>query len=120
MDWRVAHPRGWMPHQPEGGGDMALRRATCAPGAGHQEAPRVRTHAARPIYSPAERARRDASVWTTVQAILAPLQFVVFLVSLGLVAYALYTGYGTTAAAISVVAKTLILYTIMVTGAIWE
>jgi len=72
------------------------------------------------LYTPAERARRDATVWTLVQGILAPVQFLVFLVSLGLVFYTLNTGdlYGLTTA--SIVLKTLILYIIMVTGAIWE
>ena len=74
----------------------------------------------RPLYTPAERARRDASVWTLVQGVLAPVQFVVFLVSLFLVLRFLATGDGAQAAAISVVVKTLALYTIMITGAIWE
>lgn len=73
-----------------------------------------------PIYTREQRARRDATVWTTVQAILAPLQFLVFLISLGLVLAALSTDTLHTAAAVSVVAKTLVLYTIMVTGAVWE
>jgi len=55
-----------------------------------------------------------------VQCILAPIQFVVFLVSLGLVCRYLVTGEGQAAATISIVVKTLVLYTIMVTGAIWE
>lgn len=74
----------------------------------------------RSLYTPAERRRRDASPWTLVQGILAPIQFVVFLASLGLVLRYLATGEGLTAATVSVVAKTLILYTIMVTGSIWE
>lgn len=74
----------------------------------------------RPVYTPAERVRRDATVWTTVQAVLAPLQFAVFLVSLALVLTALFADTLHTAAAISVVVKTVILLTIMVTGAIWE
>ena len=74
----------------------------------------------RPLYTAAERARRDASVWTLVQGVLAPVQFVIFLVSLFLVLRFLATGEGAQAAAISVVVKTLALYTIMVTGAIWE
>jgi 3-vinyl bacteriochlorophyllide hydratase len=72
------------------------------------------------LYTPDERLRRDASVWTLVQGILAPIQFVVFLVSLGLVCRYLVTGEGQAAATISIVVKTLVLYTIMVTGAIWE
>lgn len=74
----------------------------------------------RPLYSPAERLRRDASAWTIVQAVLAPLQFAVFLVSVCLVLNYLATGSGETAATVSIVVKTMVLLTIMVTGAIWE
>lgn len=73
-----------------------------------------------PLYSPEEKARRDATRWTLVQGLLAPVQFLVFLVSLGLVLRFLLTGHGETAAAVSVLVKTLTLYTIMVTGCIWE
>lgn len=73
-----------------------------------------------PLYTPAERARRDASRWTLVQGILAPLQFLVFAVSVALVLRFLATGEGYFAATTSIVLKTLVLYTIMVTGAIWE
>jgi 3-vinyl bacteriochlorophyllide hydratase len=73
-----------------------------------------------PLYTPEERARRDATSWTLVQGILAPLQFLVFLVSLGLVLRTLATGEGLAAAEASIVVKTLVLYAIMVTGAIWE
>jgi 3-vinyl bacteriochlorophyllide hydratase len=74
----------------------------------------------KPLYTPEQRRRRDASPWTFVQGVLAPLQFVVFLVSLGLVLRFLATGSGADAAAWSVFAKTFVLYTIMVTGAVWE
>lgn len=74
----------------------------------------------RPLYTPAERARRDASPWTLVQGILAPVQFLIFAVSLFLVVRYLMTGDGLTTATWSVVAKTAALYTIMITGAIWE
>ncbi|MFZ9685560.1 MAG: 2-vinyl bacteriochlorophyllide hydratase [Gemmobacter sp.] len=74
----------------------------------------------KPLYSRAERARRDATVWTLVQAILAPVQFLVFLVSLGLVLRFVATGEGYAIATASVVAKTFVLYAIMITGAIWE
>ena len=74
----------------------------------------------RALYTPEERARRDATPWTLVQGLLAPAQFLVFVVSLVLVVRTLATGQGATAAAVSVVVKTLFLYTIMVTGAIWE
>ncbi|MEM9438787.1 MAG: 2-vinyl bacteriochlorophyllide hydratase [Pseudomonadota bacterium] len=74
----------------------------------------------RPLYTAAERARRDATVWTVVQGVLAPLQFLVFLVSLVLVIRYLTTGAGYEIATQSILAKTALLYLIMVTGAIWE
>ena len=73
-----------------------------------------------PLYTAEERRRRDASPWTLVQGVLAPIQFVVFAVSLGLVLRYLATGDGIAAATVSIVVKTLVLYAIMVTGAIWE
>jgi 3-vinyl bacteriochlorophyllide hydratase len=72
------------------------------------------------LYSEAERQRRDASPWTLVQGVLAPLQFAIFLVSLALVSRTLATGEGVALASASVVAKTLALYAIMVTGSLWE
>ena len=75
---------------------------------------------ARPLYTPEQRRRRDASRWTLVQGVLAPCQFAVFLVSLGLVLRYLATGEGLALAAGSVVIKTVVLYAIMVTGSIWE
>lgn len=74
----------------------------------------------RPLYTAAERARRDATPWTLVQGVLAPLQFAVMLVSLWCVVRYLRTGDGLWAAHASVVVKTLALYAIMVTGAMWE
>jgi 3-vinyl bacteriochlorophyllide hydratase len=74
----------------------------------------------RPLYTPEERVRRDRSPWTWVQAVLAPLQFLAFLVSLWLVLRYLQTGEGAAAATASVLIKTAFLYAIMVTGAIWE
>ena len=73
-----------------------------------------------PLYTPEERIRRDRSKWTLVQGILAPVQFVIFLVSLYFVIRFLITGQGEFAANVSIVIKTLILYTIMITGSIWE
>jgi 3-vinyl bacteriochlorophyllide hydratase len=72
------------------------------------------------LYTPEQRARRDSTIWTPVQGVLAPLQFLVFLVSLALVVRFLLTGDGYAAATWSIVIKTGVLYTIMVTGAIWE
>lgn len=72
------------------------------------------------LYTPEERVRRDATRWTLVQGLLAPFQFLVFVVSLALVLWWLATGdlYGVATA--SVVIKTIVLYAIMITGAIWE
>jgi 3-vinyl bacteriochlorophyllide hydratase len=75
---------------------------------------------AKPLYTAEQRQRRDRSVWTLVQGVLAPVQFLVFLVSLGLVLRYLASGEGEAIAAWSVVIKTLVLYAIMITGAIWE
>jgi 3-vinyl bacteriochlorophyllide hydratase len=73
-----------------------------------------------PLYSPSQRKRRDETVWTSVQGVLAPLQFAVFLVSLWLVIRYLITGFGYEIATYSVILKTLVLLVIMITGAIWE
>jgi len=72
------------------------------------------------LYTPEQRARRDSTRWTLVQGVLAPLQFLVFLVSLALVFRFMATGEGYGLATASIVLKTFCLYTIMVTGAIWE
>lgn len=72
------------------------------------------------LYTPDERKRRDETKWTLVQGILAPVQFLVMAVSVVLVLRYLRTGDGLLAANISIVVKTIVLYTIMVTGAIWE
>ena len=72
------------------------------------------------LYTPQERARRDATIWTPVQGFLAAFQFIVFAVSVCLIARYMVTGEGETAAVWSVVFKTLVLYAIMVTGSIWE
>ena len=74
----------------------------------------------KPLYTAEQRMRRDASRWTLVQGVLAPIQFLVFLISLALVARFLMTGEGAAEATASVIAKTLLLYTIMITGSIWE
>lgn len=91
-----------------------VQPGSTAKGAGHE---RDKTYA---LYTAEERVRRDESVWTIVQGVLAPVQFLVFLVSLGLVIRTLVTGEGAFAADVSIVIKTLVLYTIMITGSIWE
>lgn len=73
-----------------------------------------------PLYTPSQRKRRDETVWTLVQGVLAPLQFLVFLISLALVVRYLLTGFGYEIAAFSIILKTIVLLVIMVTGAIWE
>jgi len=72
------------------------------------------------LYTPEQRIRRDATKWTLVQGILAPLQFLVFAISLLLVLRFLATGHGYDVATLSILIKSLLLFTIMVTGAIWE
>jgi 3-vinyl bacteriochlorophyllide hydratase len=73
-----------------------------------------------PLYTAQQRIRRDQSAWTLVQGVLAPVQFLIFLVSLALVCRFLLTGEGYAMASASVVIKTIALYTIMVTGSLWE
>ncbi len=75
---------------------------------------------AKPLYTAEQKRRRDASGWTLVQGVLAPLQFLVFLVSVALVLRCLATGQGAAAATLSILVKTMVLYAIMITGAIWE
>ena len=101
--------------------EEASARDALAPGPVRSSLAPVQTVGSRPpLYTPAQRVRRDASVWTLVQGLLAPVQFLVFLISLALVMRFLWTGEGQSAATVSVVVKTLALYTIMITGCIWE
>lgn len=99
------------------GSESAMARGTRPGDREAAVAPAARSPA---LYTPEERRRRDASPWTLVQGVLAPLQFLVFFVSLLLVLRYLATGEGLFAAHASIVFKTLILYLIMVTGSIWE
>lgn len=88
--------------------------------AGRGVRPRGQGRGHAPLYTAEQRRRRDTSGWTLVQGVLAPVQFAIFLISLGLVLHYLYTGRGFTAATASVILKTGALYTIMITGALWE
>lgn len=72
------------------------------------------------LYTAEERARRDATRWTLVQGVLAPVQFLACAVSVVLVLRTLATGAGYEVATASILVKTALLYLIMVTGAIWE
>jgi len=74
----------------------------------------------RPLYTPEELQRRDASPWTRVQAVLAPVQFAAFAVSVILIGRYLATGDGFVPATASVIVKTFLLYAIMLTGSFWE
>ena len=72
------------------------------------------------VYTPEQRRRRNTSPWTMVQGVLAPLQFIAFIASTGLVLHYLLTGQGYEAATVSVVVKTAFLFGIMITGSLWE
>ncbi|KAA5804022.1 2-vinyl bacteriochlorophyllide hydratase [Alkalicaulis satelles] len=100
-------PCPWTAHA---GSSIAARRRVRA----------VRAGTRAPIYTAEQRRIRDATPWTLVQGVLAPLQFVIFAASLYLVVRYLAVGEGYALATASVVIKTLVLYAIMVTGAIWE
>jgi 3-vinyl bacteriochlorophyllide hydratase len=73
-----------------------------------------------PLYNAEQRRRRDETPWTLVQGVLAPVQFLACLVSIVLVSRFLGTGSGETAATVSIIVKTFLLYSIMVTGCLWE
>ena len=72
------------------------------------------------LYTPEQRIKRDKTIWTLVQGVLAPLQFLVFLVSITLVIRFLMTGKDYEIANYSILLKTFFLLLIMVTGCIWE
>ena len=80
----------------------------------------IQTAQHRSLYTADQRRRRDATRWTAVQGMLAPIQFLAFAISLFLVLRTLATGDGYAAATASVIVKTAILYAIMITGAVWE
>ena len=72
------------------------------------------------LYTPSQRIIRDRTIWTKVQAILAPLQFIVCIISLALVVRYLFTSEGYYIATVSIIIKSCLLFLIMITGAIWE
>lgn len=71
-------------------------------------------------YTPEQMERRQNSKWTPVQAILAPLQLLAFVISAGLIIHYLTTGEGYVIATISILVKILMLWLITITGAFWE
>ena len=97
-----------------------LEAADCCPWGAGSGCTDLHLKPRRSLYTAEERRRRDATPWTLVQGVLAPVQFAVFLISLFLVLRYLATGEGYTAATASIVVKTVTLYTIMITGSIWE
>lgn len=104
---------------------QVIERAECCPfgataGFGHAASPSSLRPAGRPLYSLEERQRRDASPWTVVQGVLAPVQFAACLASVVLVIHYLVRDAGYGIATASIVLKTALLYAIMITGAIWE
>ncbi|NJN66032.1 MAG: 2-vinyl bacteriochlorophyllide hydratase [Chloroflexaceae bacterium] len=72
------------------------------------------------MYTPEQVARRNASPWTRVQIILAPAQFLAFIVSFALVVRYLATGEGYGAATVSVWVKIALIWAITITGMLWE
>ena len=85
-----------------------------------EAAVRLAPSGGRPLYTPEQRRRRDASPWTVVQGVLAPIQFLVCIASAVLIVRYLTSGDGLAVANASVLIKTGLLYTIMITGSIWE
>ncbi len=71
-------------------------------------------------YTAEQLKKRDKSPWTMVQAILAPVQLLAFLISVILVARYLTTGEGYVIATISVLVKIALMWLITITGMIWE
>jgi 3-vinyl bacteriochlorophyllide hydratase len=71
-------------------------------------------------YTTEQMQARNTSKWTMVQMILAPLQLLTFVVSLGLIIYYLITGSGYQIATISVLIKIVLLWAITITGMFWE
>ncbi len=72
------------------------------------------------MYTADQLARRARSKWTRVQIILAPIQFVAFLISFGLVIHYLVTGQGYWAATISIWIKITLIWALTITGMLWE
>ncbi|NTU84724.1 MAG: 2-vinyl bacteriochlorophyllide hydratase, partial [Chloroflexales bacterium] len=67
------------------------------------------------MYTPDQLRRREASRWTKVQIILAPIQFVAFIISFALVIHYLVTGEGYIAATISVWVKISLIWALTIT-----
>jgi 3-vinyl bacteriochlorophyllide hydratase len=72
------------------------------------------------MYTSEQLARRNATPWTRVQFILAPIQVIVFLISFSLVVRYLLSGEGYLVATVSVWIKIALLWALTITGMFWE
>ena len=72
------------------------------------------------MYTADQLARRERSKWTRVQIILAPIQFVAFLISFGLVIHYLLTGQGYLITTVSIWVKISLIWALTITGMLWE
>jgi 3-vinyl bacteriochlorophyllide hydratase len=71
-------------------------------------------------YTPDQLRRRNESLWTPVQGVAAPLQFLTFVASLVLVIRYFSTGQGYEAAHVASSIKVVMMIFITVTGMAWE
>lgn len=71
-------------------------------------------------YTPEQKQRRDASFWTPVQAVAAPVQFVAFLATLIAVIHYFITGQGYAIAHVTASVKVMLMIFMTVTGMAWE
>ena len=74
----------------------------------------------KPLYTPEQRKRRDLSVWTWIQGVLAPIQFLVFLVSITLVIRYLVTGEDYQLATVSIWEKVVFGKYLFADAFFWE
>ncbi len=72
------------------------------------------------MYTPDQLRRREASRWTQVQIVLAPIQFLAFIISFALVIRYLVTGEGYWVATVSVWVKIFLIWALTITGMLWE
>lgn len=72
------------------------------------------------MYTPDQLRRREASRWTKVQIVLAPVQFLAFILSFALVIRYLATGEGYWVATVSVWVKIGLIWALTITGMLWE
>lgn len=71
-------------------------------------------------YTPEQMRRRQQSKWTIVQAILAPLQLLTFIISVILIIRYLSTGLDYEITTISILIKIALMWLITITGMLWE